>query len=217
MSNMVNKPRNYIIYLLGCIFISIGVVLMIRSSIGTSSWDSLHYSIHRLTGITIGQATAIVGLLFTVAVIIMNKSIKYLIMAAPIVLVWLMIDLFNETIFASFEPNQLIIQIIAFTLGAVLLPLGGASLIISTFPAGIFDEFNLAMMRIFKTNKLVLIRVIMELLAVATALLLGYFAGIGFGNVKIGTLIFSLIVGKELKTFLIIFERIGLYENKQIN
>jgi len=51
-----------IIYLLGTIVISFGVVMMLRSGLGMSSWDTLHYSLHKLFGITIGTATIIVAL-----------------------------------------------------------------------------------------------------------------------------------------------------------
>lgn len=214
-TKMIFRPRNFILYLVGCIAIAIGVVFMVRSEVGTSSWDSLHFSLSELATISMGMATIVVALIFTVAVIILNKSFRYLIMAVPIFLVGFLIDFFGEVVLVNWYPEVFGLQIMSFVIGAILLPLGGSMLIVSTFPAGIFDEFNLAMMRVFNTNKLVLIRVIMELLAVATALLLGYFANIGMGNVKLGTLVFSLIVGKEIKLYLTLFERIGYYENKQ--
>lgn len=218
---MVFRPRNFILYLIGCIAIAIGVVFMLRSNIGTSSWDALHYSINQFSiermefvDISVGMATIIVASIFTVVVIVLNRSLKYLIMAIPIFLVGFLIDFIDVQVFGSFFPTEMYLKLISFIIGAILLPLGGSMLIVSTFPAGIFDEFNLTMMRIFKTNNLVLVRVIMELLAVATALSIGYLAGIGMGNVKLGTLVFSVIVGKEIKTYLMLFEKIGYYKTK---
>ena len=70
--------------------IAFGLVFMIRSDIGTSSWDSLHSSINQLFELrfgvmwfTVGLATIVVATTFMIMVIIMNKSIRYLIMSRP--------------------------------------------------------------------------------------------------------------------------------------
>jgi len=78
----------------------------------------------------------------------------------------------------------------------------------------VFDEFTLAMMRMFKTKNLVKTRVIIEISAVLTALIIGLLAGIGLGQIRLGTIIFSLSVGSILKLYLKFFERVGLYETK---
>jgi len=64
------------LYILGFFAISFGVVFCLRSGIGLSTWDTLHYALHKLTNITIGTATIIVAGIFTVAVVIMNKKLK---------------------------------------------------------------------------------------------------------------------------------------------
>ncbi len=214
---MVFSVKNITIYLLGSIIISFAVVMMLRSLIGVSSWDTLHYSLHALTGITVGTATIYVALTFTVFVTIANKEIKYIGMVIPIVLVGVLIDIFNLYVLVNYIPENLLLRILTYFLGLLLLPFGGSMLIISSFPAGVFDEFMITMMRLFKTNKLILVRVIMEMSAVTLAIILGFIAGIQFGMVNIGTLIFSLSVGVFVKYYLKLFERVGLYEVEQIN
>jgi|LGVE01.1.fsa_nt_gb uncharacterized membrane protein YczE len=204
-------------YILGMITISFGVVMMLRSNLGVSSWDTLHYSIHMLTGITIGSATIVVALLFTSAVIIMNKNFKYLLMTIPIFAVGGLIDLINLELLVNFEVTTIPFRIITYIIGLLSLPLGGSLLIISTYPAGVFDEFMLVVMRKLNTSNLLKVRVIIELIAVLVALILGLIAGIGIGMISIGTLIFSLTVGWFIKTYLKLFERIGIYETKQTN
>ena len=83
----------------------------------------------------------------------------------------------------------------------------------SGLPAGVFDEFMLAVMRAFKTNKIVVVRAIIELTIVILAIILGYIGGIGFGLVSIGTLIFSIVVGWYIKNYLMLFAKIGWYDN----
>lgn len=214
---MVFSARNIIIYLLGTIIISFAVVLMLRSLIGVSSWDTLHYSLHALTGISVGTATIYVALTFTVFVTLANKDIKYVGMAIPIFLVGFLIDMFNLYILVDYIPEVLALRILSYTIGLFLLPFGGSMLIISSFPAGVFDEFMITLMRIFKTNNLILVRVIMELSAVTLAIIISFIAGIQFGMFNVGTLIFSMSVGVFVKTYLKFFENIGLYNIEQIN
>jgi len=205
-------PKNLTIYTTGAIIIAFAVVMMKRSNIGLSSWDTLHFSINQLTGMTFGTAVIIVAAVFTVFVTVANKHIKYFLMFVPIFFVGLVIDFFDLYLFVNYLPEGIILRITTYALGLTLLPFGGSMLIISTFPAGVFDEFMLTMMRLFKTNKMILVRVIMEMTAVATALILGYFASIGFGMVNIGTLIFSVSVGMFVQAYLKLFEKFGMYE-----
>ena len=204
-------------YTLGMIIIAFGVVMMLRSNLGVSSWDTLHYSLHMLTGITIGTATIVVAMLFTFAVIILNQNFKYLLMSIPILAVGFLIDLINLQLLVDFEVTTIPFRMITYIIGLTSLPLGGSLLIISTYPAGVFDEFMLVVMRKLNTSNLLKVRVIIELIAVLVALILGLIAGIGIGMISIGTLIFSLTVGWFIKTYLKLFERIGIYEIKQTN
>ena len=84
MKPMVLNAKNLTVYILGTIVISLGVVMMLKSSIGLSSWDTLHYSLHRLTGMTIGTAVILVALAFTVYVTSANRNFRYVLMVIPI-------------------------------------------------------------------------------------------------------------------------------------
>jgi uncharacterized membrane protein YczE len=201
-------------YLGGSILIAFGVVMILRSNIGLSSWDTLHYSLHKLLGITIGTATIVVAFSVTLFIVITKKELHYFFMAVPIILVGGLIDFFNEIVFVDFAVTTLLNRTALYIVGLFALPFGGALLIISTYPAGVFDELMLLIMKLAKSNKMTKIRVIMELTAVSLAIIFGLLAGIGFGMVNIGTLIFSLSVGVLIKLYLKLFERIGLYELK---
>ena len=215
MNKMELRPRSFIIYAIGALCIAFAVIFMLRSNIGTSTWDSLHYAISNATGITFGTATIVVAVTFTIMVVIMQRSWHYAAMLIPIFFVGLLINFIDQVIMAEFIVTTLPARILSYAFGLALLPFGGALLIISTLPAGVFDEFNLALMKVLKSNKLVLIRGIMEVTAVLVAFCIGLYAGDAIGQIGIGTIIFSLTVGTFLKTYLSIFERIGLYEIKQ--
>lgn len=207
--------KNVFIYFLGMVVIAFGVVMMLKSERGLSSWDTLHWSLHKLTGITVGQATIVVALTFTVFVILLNKNWKYLLMTISIFSVGILIDYFNLDLLSTFLPSNIFIQWLIYLVGLLLLPLGGALLIISTYPAGVFDEFMLGMMRLLKSDKLLRIRVIMELTAVTLAVILSFIAGERFGMLNIGTVIFSISIGFMLKHYLILFEKAGLYNSEE--
>lgn len=205
MNKVELSVKNSLIYIVGMISIALGVVLMLRSDFGSSSWDSLHYALSMVLPITIGWATILVATLFTIAIIYFNSSWNYLYMFIPIFFVGLLIDLINLVILKDFIVSSIFGQGMTFFLGISILPFGGALLIISTYPAGVFDEFMLAMMRVFKTNKMVVVRVIMELTAVAVAYIIGLRAGLdnnGLGKIYYGTIIFSFSVGLFVKTYL---------------
>jgi uncharacterized membrane protein YczE len=204
---------NVIKYILGCTSIALGVVFMLKSEVGLSSWDTLHYSLHKLTGITMGTATIVVAAIFTVIVIIMNQNFKYIFMAIPIFIVGGLIDVFNLYVFSDLNPDIMVYSIFLFISGIILLPLGGSLLIASTYPAGVFDEFMLVVMKKFNTSKLFQVRVIIEVTAVLVAFILGLFAGIGLGMIGFGTIVFSVTIGIFVREFLKLFERIGIYEN----
>ena len=199
--------KNTIIYFVGMISIAFGVVMMLRSDLGNSSWDCLHFALHKVLPITIGNATILVAAVTTVIVIMMNRSIKYIYMAIPIFFVGLFIDLFNLVLLKDFVVETTVTQLLAFTTGIILLPMGGALLIVSTYPAGVFDELMLAIGRKLHTDKIVLIRVIMELSAVLAAFLIGLFAQFGLGKIYYGTLVFAFTVGLFVRLFVKFFQR----------
>lgn len=214
-------------YILGMVFIAVGVAFMLKSGVGNSSWDTLHYSLEHLLHVSFGTATIIVATIVMITVMLLNKSFKYILMWIPVLIVGPLLDLSIFIFNANQVPTVFGMQLLYFILGLSILPLGGAFLIISKYPAGVFDELNLAIVRKLKLKSLLPTRVIMELTAVTTAYVLGRLAGLSYsfnqvegieyGNIGFGTLIFALTVGIYLKTYLKTFERIGLYENQQTN
>lgn len=209
--------KNTLIYLLGMLTIAFGVLFMLRSDIGSSSWDSLHFALHKLLPITIGNAMIMVAVFFTILVVYFNRSFKYLVMLVPIFSVGYIFDFIDLVIMVNFNVSTLFTQILSFTLGLLMLPLGGSLLIISTYPAGVFDEFMISMMKVFKTNKMVLIRVIMEMSAVTVAFLIQLYVGFDDGQIGLGTLIFSLTVGMSVKLYLRLFTMLNMFNDETLN
>lgn len=200
-------------YLVGMVFIALGVVLVLKSDLGNSTWDTLHFALHKLLGITVGWAIILVACIVIVVVMILNKSVKYLFMIFPVLFVGPLVDFFNDFIFVSLIAENLYQQTGLFLMGLVFLPLGGSLLIVSTYPAGVFDELMFSIARLTNTDNIVVVRVIMEITAVSLAFIIGLLAGIGRGKIYYGTLIFAFSMGPIIKLLLRLLERIGLSEN----
>lgn len=211
------KPLYFLFYPIGGFFIALGANFMVHSKVGSSTWDGLHVSLAALLNIEFGTATIVLASFITVIVMILNKNIKYILMFPPIFYVGFLIIFLEHVLMSQLVVTNLFAGVLMYLAGLLILPFGGSLLIISTLPAGIFDELTLTLMRLFKTNNIVRVRVIMELTAVVLAISIGFISGIGFGAIQVGTIIFSLSVGKILKTYLLYFERMNLYEIEQTN
>jgi uncharacterized membrane protein YczE len=205
--NVTINFKHTLYYLLGCIAIALGVTLVVRSEFGTSPYDTLHVAIYQTTPLSIGQATILVALLTTFLVMILQKHYKYLFMAIPIFIVGAFIDLFDLVVFKDFYPNALLLKGSLFIASLLLLPLGGALLILSTYPAGVFDELMIALMRLFKTNHMIKLRIIIDISFLLMALALTLSVNQNIGSLQIGTFIFILSIGPLLKQYLKLFRR----------
>lgn len=212
MNKSIVSFKNITIYFFGLVFIAFGVTFALRADFGMSSWDTFHFSLHKLLGITIGTAMIVLSSLFTLTITLFHKNAKYLVMFVPVIVVGLLVDLINLVILADFDVISTLPRIITFLGALTFLPFGGSLLIVSTFPAGVYDEFMFMIMKQLKSNKMILIRVIIELAIVSFALLTGFAAGIGFGQINIGTIIFSIAVGLFIKIYLKGFSKIGYYQ-----
>lgn len=58
-----NPLRAWMQLLLGLVVYGLAIALMIRSNLGLGPWDAFHVGIHMLTGMSVGVASIVVGLL----------------------------------------------------------------------------------------------------------------------------------------------------------
>lgn len=211
--------RNVLVYMSGMVVIGIGVGPMIRSNVGVSSWDTFNFSLSNIgpNGIPFGVASGITATFIMLLTIFLYRNWVYLLMTVPIVFVSIMILFFDEIVYASLTFDQPWQHIAGFVFGILLLPLGGSLMISTTLPAGVYDEFMLAVLNAVKSSNIALVRAIIELIVVLLAWVVGSLVGIGTGRIGIGTLIFSVLVGVLITIYLAIMERIGMYDRKQMN
>ncbi len=201
--------KRIFIYALGIPLIALGLTLLLRSELGLSSWSTLNYSISQTFHISQGTANFLVATSTTILVTIVDKKLRYLLIIIPIFLVASTLDLMNDHILLDPSFHNIYFRTAFYISGVVIMAAGSAMLIASTFPAGIYEEFMLMIMRIFKTDKMGFTRLCIEFSVVVIAVIMGFMNGFGFGGVNIGTLIISLVFGYILSFFLKLYKKIG--------
>ncbi len=199
--------KDALIYLFGALVTAFGVVMLLRSGLGVTSWDVLHTALYSVTPLTFGTALLTVSALITAYVILYNRDWRYLFLAIPFVLVGGFLDFFNEILFAGFNPDGYS-QFAVFFLGLFILPIGGAMLIVSRYPAGIYEELMLVLMKQFKTRNIALVRFFMELTPVLIGVGLTLLFKGNAGELYFGTPITVIMMGPLLQTYLKIYRRL---------
>jgi len=171
------------IMIIGFALMSLGVAINVRAEIGIMPWDVFHQGISLLTGITIGQASIIVGY----TILIIGCLLKFYPgpgTFANIMIMGIMIDLFLEMVPRSQSFLQSLIMCI---LGSIIAALGTAVYLKPKFGAGARDGMIMGLVAKFKKPQ-GLVRFIIEGSVVALGIYMG-------GNFGIGTFISLFTLG----------------------
>ncbi|MFA5693030.1 MAG: hypothetical protein WC907_05375 [Acholeplasmataceae bacterium] len=200
--------KNILIFFIGLNFISLGVILTLRTNLGQGSWDAVNYSLSKLINIKIGFASMIVNGLLLAFISLYRKSLKYLNVVFTIFISGVLLNFWNDYIFKDFIISDLFFKYLYLVIGSLILPLGLSLVMHSTLPMMIFDELTNVVIEITKIDNFGLVRIGMEIGALLLALILGYFAGIGFGQVGIGSLLVSLTIGPLINYYLKLHKKI---------
>lgn len=142
---MIRKLTVYfeILFVIGLIFISAGVTLMVRADFGISVASSMPYVISlRFQGISFGTWSYLVqGVLVLLLIIIVRKiKISYFLSFLVSVVFGILIDFFYR-ITADLSGGAIMIRLLYFPMGLLVLSLGIALIIFSRFPPIPFDLF----------------------------------------------------------------------------
>jgi uncharacterized membrane protein YczE len=171
--------------LLGLFLFSLGIVLTINANIGYAPWDVFHVGVSLTTGISIGTASIIVGLVILAIVAVCGEKIG-LGTVLNVVLIGIFIDLLMTVSVLPMATN-FAGGLVMLIFGLIIISVGSYFYIKSAFGAGARDSLMVLMKR--KTNFPVgVCRSAIEL----TATLVGWFLG---GMVGIGTVISVIAIG----------------------
>ena len=192
---MNNYYLRVFLYVSGVLVLVLGINVLLRSTLGAGAWDTVTNNFSELIGTTLGIASVIINITVLSFVVIYNKHLKYLSILIPIFSLALVIDFWDILILGDLVITDLWLQVIFYIGGAVILSLGLSLMIVSRFPAMVYDELTISLMRLFKIKKFFTMRIMIELFAIVLATIFGFLAGIRFGAVNFGSFLLAVALG----------------------
>ena len=180
--------RDFLVIQIGFALFGLSIAAMIRSNLGTSPWAVLEVAISKLTGITPGRMSIIVGFVVLLGALALREKIGWGTLG-NILFIGLWEDMFLGMI-PSIENNLLLQGAIMLT--AIFL-MGIATDIYIGVDAGAGPRDSLMLAFHRTTNiSIRLGRAIIEITVVAV----GWFLG---GPLGVGTVIFALLIGPAVQ------------------
>lgn len=193
-----NTTLRLLFYFSGFFVTAMGITTILRSGLGAGAWDTVTYNFRELTGITLGTASMMINFTIMLILVIYNRTPKFFLTIVPIILIGLFIDLWDLVIYADFTPASMALRLSFYLVGVLVLTSGLTLTITSGYPAMVFDELTLMMMKVFRTASFFKARLFVELLAIVLASGLGFTAGIGFGAVNVGSFLLAIALPPTL-------------------
>lgn len=194
---------NFFIFLMGIMFLSLGIVLVLKSNLGVSVATSIPYVLSKkFTRLTFGQWNYIIqGLVLLLLVLMVRKlTIKFLMSFLVAFLFGKTLDMFSY-IMKDLVVSGILGRIGVFALGTVIISLGLSAFIKSDYPILPFDTFIkeiCARKRIeisrFKTG--------FDVISFLIALSLSFIFFARVEGVGLGTFISAVTIGPLIGVFL---------------
>jgi hypothetical protein len=181
-------PRDFLVIQIGFALFGLSIAIMIRSNVGTGPWALLEVALSRLTGITPGRTSIIVGFVVLLMALAMGERIGWGTLG-NILFIGLWEDMFLQRI--PPVEAQIVIQTLML-LGAVLI-MGIASAIYIGVDAGAGPRDSLMLAVHRKSGWSIRFgRAVIEITVVAVGWLLG-------GPLGFGTVLFALLIGPSVQ------------------
>jgi uncharacterized membrane protein YczE len=183
-----NFPRDFIVIQIGFALFGLSIAVMIRSNFGTSPWALLEVALSKLTGITPGRMSILVGFAVLILALAMGEKVGWGTLG-NILCIGLWEDMFLHRI-PSVE-NSLPLQVLMLLSAVFMMGIASALYIGVNAGAGPRDSLMLAVHR--KTGWSIRFgRAVIEILVVTVGWLLG-------GPLGFGTLLFALLIGPSVQ------------------
>jgi uncharacterized membrane protein YczE len=203
----MNKLRQsifqWIVFFVGIMVLSYGVVLTIVANLGVSPWDVFHIGLANVTPISTGMAVIITGGVIVAIVCYYLKSLPQIGTLINMLFIGIFIDIFLRLPITP-VVNGIFEQFLVLILGTFLFGFGAGLYISSKIGAGPRDGLVL-LLHVKKGWSISIVRTIMELSALIVGVILG-------GPIGIGTIIISFAIGPIMEFSIKFWDRlIGKY------
>lgn len=186
---MKSKIYKFFRLIAGFIFCASSTIFMLNSNLGLSPWDVFHQGLSRITGITIGQANIIIGVLFVIVGMCFGQKL-----GIGTILNMLLIGQFIDLImYLNIIPvaYNMITGIIMMIIGMLLMGYGCYLYISCGLGCGPRDGVMLVLNELLK-KPIKYIRAGMEILVLILGIILG-------GTVGLGTIISTVFLGYSIQ------------------
>ncbi|MGL5754710.1 MAG: YczE/YyaS/YitT family protein [Paraclostridium sp.] len=182
---MKTKLLKFIRLMSGFVFCALGIVLMINANLGLAPWDVLHEGISKITGMTMGQSSILVGITVIAMDIFLGENLGWGTILNMVTIGWFMdILILNNLIPIA---NSISLGILMIALGMILMSIGCYLYIGAGVGSGARDGMMVAIQK--RSGKS--IRMVRNIIEVGV-LIIGFLLG---GTVGIGTVISSIGLG----------------------
>jgi uncharacterized membrane protein YczE len=185
-NNIGHLSTKWLVFLIGLLVMSFGIVLMIKADIGSAPWDVFHIGLYKQFGLSIGTWSIIAGFFILLIASLLSKKWPQLGAFLNMLLVGIFIDLIMMIPFLK-TPSSLVEQIIMLVLGILIIGYGIGLYISAKCGAGPRDSLMLVLTE--KTGwKVQYIRGAIEIVVLTLGFILD-------GPIFIGTIIFCFSIG----------------------
>lgn len=185
-SNTAVIAKKLVVLIFGFIVLSFASVFIYQANIGLGPWDALHDGVAKVTGITYGQASIVVGLIILVYDFLSKERLGFGTLL-NIVVIGGLIDLILMLNIVPRMSGELLPGVLYAFVGMTLLALGIWIYVGAAFGAGPRDS-----LMVILTRKTKLSVGICRAMTEGTALVLGWLLG---GQIGVGTVIMTLLGG----------------------
>lgn len=170
---------------LGLFLYTLGIAFTLKAQIGYAPWEVLHVGISKTTGISIGTASILIGIIIIVITLFLGEKVGI----GTLLNMFLIGVLLDFMLILNFIPaaNNFLVGLMMLVLGLFTIALGTYFYVGSAFGAGPRDSLMIALAK--KTGLPIgVCRGTTEI----SAVLIGWKLG---GMVGIGTIISALLIG----------------------
>lgn len=181
-------PRDFAVIQMGFALFGLAIALLIRANLGASPWAVFEVALSRLTGITVGTASILVGFAVLAGALALKEQVGWGTLANILCIgPWIDVSLWLLPDVTANLPVQ-----VGYLLAAVvIMGLASAIYIGVNAGAGPRDSLMLALNRTFGVS-VRLARGVIEVSVVLAGWLLG-------GPLGLGTLAFALLIGPSVQ------------------
>lgn len=180
----------YFFFLMGLWLMAWATVFSIQAQFGVSSWDVLHIGLSKITTLSIGIWTILIGLIIILTTYLKNKKIPAIGTLLNMLLCGIFVDISLALNWIPVADTEWL-QYLWVGCGILCLGMGAGLYISAQLGAGPRDAFTLELAQYFGLS-IGLMRTIIEVTVVAIGWLLG-------GPVFIGTILFALFTGPVMQ------------------